>query len=181
MRRTLIAAALVALTMPARAEPGPIGQWLMEQPVSLWDWGMMRAKENAQRAADQIAGAAGRWASLVRYNWDTNQIEIGLSANDYRGDASHENCNEVRHSFVRALASSSLPHDASEEKIREWTYRSIDEWFSHEGFSGDDRDEKLAEKLARIIFVVVQLRDAENATQCRARITTLDAPSEPIE
>ena len=39
MRKSLIAAALIALAMPVRAEPGPIGTWLMEQPVTLWDWG----------------------------------------------------------------------------------------------------------------------------------------------
>ena len=42
MRKSLIAAAVIALAMPMRAEPGPIGTWLMEQPVTLWDWGWPR-------------------------------------------------------------------------------------------------------------------------------------------
>lgn len=182
MKRKLITAALVAgMAGSAGAEPGPIGQWLMDRPVSLWDWGMMRAKENAQRAADQVAGATGRWVSVVGYDWDTNEIEISLSADDYRDDATHANCNAVRHSFIRALAASDLPHNAREEEIREWTYRSIDNWFSHEGFEHKSRDELLAEKLARIIYVKVRLRNADNAIQCRARIAIFDAPSKPVE
>ena len=182
MKRTLITAALAAgMVGSAGAEPGPIGQWLMDRPVSLWDWGMMRAKKHAQRAADQVAGAAGRWLSVVWYDWDSNKIEIGLSADDYRDDPTHANCNVVRHSFIRALAALDFPQDTSEEEIREWTYRSIDNWFSHEGFEHKSRDELLAEKLARIIYVQVRLRNADNAIQCRARIAMFDAPSRPVE
>ena len=44
--KTLCAALVAALALgtPLRAEPGPIGEWLMDQPVSLWDMGMTRIR-----------------------------------------------------------------------------------------------------------------------------------------
>ena len=122
-----------------------------------------------------------RWLTGVRYDWDNNEISIHLRADDYRGDVSHANCNAVRRSFIRTLSALDLSHDASDEDIRTWTHWTISHWFSHDGFDRESRDEELAEKMARIIFVAVTLRDAGNAVGCRARITAFDARSRPVE
>ena len=122
-----------------------------------------------------------RWVTGVWYDWDDNEISIHLRADDYREDVLHANCNAVRRSFIRTLAALNLSHDASDEDIRKWTHGAIDRWFSHDGFVHEGRDEELAEKMARIIFVAVTLRNAGNAVRCGARISTFDAPSKPVE
>ena len=71
-RLLLLTMALIVLAMPVRAEPGPIGNWLMNEPVTLWDWGMMRMKEAAQEAADHATlndggqGGSGAWTKPLR-------------------------------------------------------------------------------------------------------------------
>ena len=54
-------------------------------------------------------------------------------------------------------------------------------WFSHNGFQRTNRDEELEEKLARIIYVKVTLRNADGGIECRERIMTFDAPSKPLD
>ena len=58
----------------------------------------------------------------------------------------------------------------------------IDGWFSHYGFVLKNRDEELAEKMSRIIFVKVGLLNKDEYKgefSCRDRIMTFDAPSKP--
>ena len=38
----VLAGVLNVLAMPSIAEPGPIGRWLMGEPLSLWDKGCLR-------------------------------------------------------------------------------------------------------------------------------------------
>ena len=108
MRLVLRAAgALLAAVMinPAVAEPDSTGRWLMDQPLTLWDMGMMRATDSAQSASERVEIETSKnplagpfaWAS---YDWNNNEIDITLSIFDYSGDITHEKCNE---SYVRKL------------------------------------------------------------------------------
>ena len=184
MRRlVLLMVALIALAMSARAEPGPIGQWLMRQPFTLWDIGMMRAGEAADEAAD-IANHLGITYGWVQYNWDNNEINIVVNIRPAveieQPPLTHDLCNDTRREVIGALSWAGM---WDEEFTREEMHRRIGEWFSHYGFQEGDRDEQLPEKLARIIFVAVTMfgkNDSDGIT-CRDRIMTFDAPSKPIE
>ena len=185
MRRiTLVAALLASFTSIVRAEPGPIGQWLMNQPVTLWDIGMMRAEE-AAKDAGHVADDLGTGLIWAQYNWDNNEIDISLHVIDALIPITHERCNQTRRSFIADIVGAVPFHLEREENlVHEILLGQIDSWFSHHGFQAGDRDEELAEKLARIIFVKVSLSkvDADGNTQaitCRERIMTFDAPSMP--
>ena len=97
----------------------------------------------------------------------------------FPGEVSHETCNETRRAFIGAL--SRLYVMSNEQAARKELHGVINRWFSHTGFQNLNHDEELAEKLARIIFVVVSLRgDDYSGIECRARIMTFNAPSEPL-
>ena len=170
---------VVTLALPSRAEPGPIGGWLMNEPLTLWDRGMMRAREEADRAGKRVARDAGKggWA-LTSYNWEDNEIEIRLIVIGFHGNVSHENCNIARRSFISELTGYSIQRDAA--LVRKYLPEQISAWFSHIGFQSKTRDKKLGEKMARIIFVRVILRGNEGAITCKERIVTFDAPSKPF-
>ena len=55
----VLAGVLNVLAMPSIAEPGPIGRWLMGEPLSLWDKGMFEANEAARRAATFVGSHRG--------------------------------------------------------------------------------------------------------------------------
>ncbi|MDE0433988.1 MAG: hypothetical protein OXH92_08250 [Bryobacterales bacterium] len=188
LRTIIAAAALAALAGVATAEPGPIGQWLMNQPVTLWDRGMDRALNAAKEAAKRT----GPWPPrTVReghayYDWNANEITLQMSVIGEVGAGTHERCNELRHRFVAALAYG-IPTASDGSVIslgakgKKWLTEKIDGWFSHHGYRERSRDGKLGEKLARIVFVEVLIRDAHlrKKFECRARIFESEAASKP--
>ena len=154
MRALLVAAALLGLVaMPAHTEPGPIGAWLMKEPLTLWDIGMIRAGDKAEKAGKSVGAHRGSasygWAD---YNWDNNEIDLEMSILGFTDTLSHENCNEIRRYFIMSMAPGSGSLNA-DETSKSLLYDNIGEWFSHRGFKKETRDDDLAEKLARIIFV----------------------------
>ena len=177
LRRAGAIAILCCLIIPARAEPGPVGKWLMSEPLTLWDYGMMNIERDAKQAAENIKKTGGRWIAWVRYSWDNNEIDITLFVVDFKGTITHETCNDTRRSFLAELLNAYGLY--SEEKAGELAHQAISWWFSHKGFESKSRDEKLEENLARIVFVAVRLRKDNSGITCRDRITPFDAPSKP--
>ena len=67
-----------------RAEPGPVGQWLMGEPASLFDIGMIRLRMEAntwERPYNfyntKMKEAYGHTPSYtVKYDWDENRIVV---------------------------------------------------------------------------------------------------------
>ena len=201
-RLLLLTMALIVLALPVRAEPGPIGNWLMNEPVTLFDWGMMRAENAADRAAefaqewridenwavdetwvpDRI-----QWDGRVSYSWDNNEIEIlvSLLGSGVSREEPHRSCNHARRMFLAIL--SGYYDMTNEESVRDALHAAINRWFSHSGFARLSRDEQLAEKLARIIFVSVRMwaptgDGAFSAIhECGARIMEFNAPSKPLD
>ena len=188
-RRLIVTVALMLLANSAHAEPGPIGQWLMNDPLTLWDHGMMRAENEADEAAKRVAKkldiqVMGAW---VYYSWDDNEITISMTVLNFPEKLSHANCNEVRRFFIAELIGLGPSWGSATEQgasIDYLMHYKIGDWFSHRGFQRGDRDEELSEKLARIIFVRVLLISGSNLLEsngffCRARIAKHDAPSQP--
>ncbi len=170
-------ALLFCLMTPARAEPGPVGKWLMNEPLTLWDHGMMSMDRDAEQAAEDIKKNDGRWIAWARYDWDNNEIEVTLDVAGLDGTATHDTCNDTRRAFLAKLLGA---YDLySEEKAGELAHKAIGWWFAHWGFQSNSRDEELEEKLARIVFVVVRLQALDGRITCRDRITVFDAPSKP--
>ena len=201
MLRTIIAAAALAamLTGAATAEPGPIGNWLMSQPVTLWDRGMDRADAAARRAAKAIKPLKrSNLSGAAFYDWDNNEIGLYLNVMWDRGPITHEQCNVLRRGFLAALV-----HDGPDEsdrramsaaaavggprlldepaRMKTLLTRLVSRWFSHHGYERRSRDKKLGEKLARIVFVEVYLQGAfdKGAIICKGRILEFEAASKP--
>ena len=186
--RVVVTATLISFATSARAEPGPIGQWLMSDPLTLWDYGMMRAENEADEAAKRVAEkldieVVGAWAN---YSWDDNEITISMTVRNFPGELSHAPCNAVRRFFVAELIGFGLSSRSAteEDELNFFLLSRVGSWFSHIGFQRGDRDEELSEKLARIIFVRVSLLGGSNLSEsdglyCRARIAERDAPSQP--
>ena len=61
---------------PLRAEPGPVGKWLMDEPTSLWDLGMLRL----EKIVDDWKGLKDSEKDTY-YDWNQNRIIIDLVEN----------------------------------------------------------------------------------------------------
>lgn len=201
--RTILAALAVMLAGEAGAEPGPIGRWLMSQPVTLWDRGMDRADAAAKRAERAVGNAArtpagAAWAAAppaahmvegdAYYDWNANEITLRMAVIGATGTITHERCNDWRRGFMQALAFGfvfSIEDDGSARSVaaaKELFTEKIDGWFSHSGYVMKDRDTKLGEKLAQIVFVEVAALDGKTGKrtfECRGRILEHTAASKP--
>lgn len=66
-------------TGAAWAEPGPVGRWLMNQPVSLFSLGLYKVEKDIERAAEQVKYSHARESLAsggARYEWDDNRIVL---------------------------------------------------------------------------------------------------------
>ena len=108
-----------------------------------------------------------------------DEIDLFFNVQGFRDDPTHEKCNELRRYFIGHVAAGA--HSMlDEEQSRARVQHTIDEWFSHYGYRDKQPDEKLAEKLARIVFVRVNLWGKGGTVTCRDRILSSDAPSKPL-
>ena len=117
-------------------------------------------------------------------SWDNNEIEIEVALSVYRlcNGAAYltTTCNETRRSFLAALLGAYGMY--SEKKAGELAHQAIGWWFASQRLRAQEsRDEKLEEKLARIVFVAVTAATShDGGITCRDRITTFHAPSKPL-
>ena len=172
--RIFIAAALaVMLVGPAKAEPGPLGNWLMSQPVTLWDRGMDRADDAARRAA-KFVGRDFRLdkdrqpTAYATYHWANNEIVLRMLVIGADGNPTHKRCNAFWRKFLFHLPAGQPSLAAA-----------VSHWFSHHGYRQQDRDDNLGEKLARIVFVEVQFYGTKEDIECRGRLLDAEAASKP--
>ena len=75
-----------------RAEPGPVGRYLMKEPISLFDLGMLKLEMLAsnwpnRQAIKEIKAQYGvQPVFIVYYNWDENRIYVQGHIHDFVGD-----------------------------------------------------------------------------------------------
>ncbi len=195
--RTIVLTTILIIVAPVvRSEPGPIGQWLMNEPLTLFDWGIYRINKEIQKTVNVVNRDFFKYDlekspndspvyGGVYYDWDNNEINIYLRIRDDKSKHSvyvptHDNCVFVREWLLYRLTptpSNAFETDLDNDKF--WIHFRVNNWFSNYGFSSKDRPENLGEKLARIIWVEVNLSDGKNSISCRERITELDAHSKP--
>jgi len=198
------AVAAVVLATAVAAEPGPVGNWLMKDSVSLLDWGLYQAQRDMDAAAQRLQnnnesnepvkeGDVSIWArpprfsANARYDWDDNEIVLSLAINvdpdDYSRLATHDECNRYRQNFLRQLG---IFHYEESVKVGLGPDWVVDRWFSHSGFKRGDRPEGLGKKLSRIVWVEVEIWGWSNQAgiagsfHCKGRIAESEAPSKPL-
>lgn len=195
MRKMFAAVLLASVALAdgdAKAAPGPIGQWLMDQPVTLWDRGMDAMDDEAKSLYDidsdewLVGGTVKLFLAGAHYHWDNNEIQIGTWFRGVEDEIfiDHNWCNYVRHRVIERVLGIATRSGMDEAAAEIWTDAAteiIADWFSHAGFQNTDRDKVLGAKMARIIFVQVGISaDFGSGIQCRDRIMSLDAPSKPL-
>lgn len=143
------------------AEPGPVGRWLIETPVSLLSFGIFRAEQQMQKAADAISNRLELQPEFVagsaNYNWKENRINLVLivgSASDTLPPNLLESiCSQAVASirtFGGVLNGSPILGEAS-------TYANL---FEPIGYSRKDAPEDLSQKLDHIIRIIVSINSS---------------------
>ena len=184
IRMLLLACTITTLATHSHAESERVSQWLMDQPVSRWDLGMMRVEQSAKRAVDRMKGemSSDSFGHVV-YSEEKDEIDIWVRIVDFWGDPTHEKCNEFRNTFLSFLGS--YNYGETEESKRRFVYQAIGWWFFPMGYLRAKRDDDFPEKLSQMIFVTMRVQQSMQIAKtppeitCRDRITVFEAPSQP--
>jgi hypothetical protein len=145
-----IAAIILTIAGPVRAEPGHIEKWLMSEPVSRWTHGMSQLQSDVYgwKGKHPLAGM-GRGAN---YNWWENRITIVVY---------------TREPFTRAKCASILKQIrksggvANGRPIYGMENSTYAANFSDRGFSSKKEPKNYLKHLDRIIVVQAQMASIE--------------------
>jgi len=168
----LAVASFFAFVPSAKADPSPGIQWLMNEPATLFDWGMLSLYEGAKalpKFMEQRALTERRdyiVALKPIYDFEKNEIIIPFSLMHVEPEyLTHKNCIEatrkIKKWFFVSSGISTWRYDAQdEERIAGQVMSS---YFSHWDFVQRDRPTDLGAELARnTVFRVTYLRRLRN-------------------
>lgn len=100
-----VAGALVTIFRPAvQAQPSPSVRYLMNEPVSMLEWGTFKLEESLRRFtfADLDLNAPGHYAH-VEYDWDKNQLKIAFTVYPRSSNISKSTPQGVCGSVIRRI------------------------------------------------------------------------------
>ncbi len=153
-RVMLLAIVLVMFGKTASAAPGVIGSWLIKQPASLWDVGMLNLSGRAHFAAlelNRLLNVDG----VVRtsYSWNDDKISVLYFAP--LKTSTLGTCNELRKKFITRFIGL-IDHT----KLDETAENFMENVFSHAGFKTKEAPLYIGVNMARITNVKVVVPSA---------------------
>ncbi len=157
--RTTLATTALALTLTsaapsARTEPtGETVRWLMTEPVTLMDLGLIRLREDLRAAAEELVhlGFTPRTPRVGTYfEWQTQRVVAYVSYSEPYAAPSEGTCREVFSRVVRHL-SAKAPGGQGEPG---WYLETL---FAHEGPGNLGRPKKMREELLDTVHFEVKI------------------------
>jgi hypothetical protein len=161
MKRIKLAAAtlvmFVGFCFQARAEPGPVVEYLMGTPVSLFSFGMYRLTEdvrllNSQHPAFFTAG----------YDWDANRIIVSAFSVNRDFAATKENCS----SLINAMRTNGLINVETGQPFEGFKNSRYGDLFDPIGFARKDAPAQHLDKIDEIIELKAIIRKDDSHISC---------------
>ena len=148
MKRIVVFTRAVLLLFPllAVAEPTPAIEYLMREPVTLFDLGMLKLD---QALVDLNVQGVGRMSTIIAYDWDKNRIKIGAATLFNKGrttQAAKKGCTEALEKVK-----SRLGINPSTGKPLLPNLLLVSDFFSHSGFGKRGEPKNLARELHSIV------------------------------
>ena len=143
-----------------RAESGPVGRYLMNEPISLFELGMLKLETSALRwvtqgELDEMEAeyeARGVFFS-VRYDWDENRIYVQGHIIEFEGDTATQKllCNKL----IKLISDMAGVDPKTGEVFSELTggYSLFAGEFAHMGYSTQTEPEDYRTRLDKIFVI----------------------------
>ena len=145
MKRVLLFAILFATTTTGNTEPTPAVRYLMNEPVTLFDLGMLRL--------EQLFGSF-TVPVHVTYQWKENRIAIDVFL---PSNMETKSVQKVRCKKVITGIKNILMVNAQTGKPFSFSHSLLPELFSHVGFTSTDKPKNVAAELDTITEVSVRV------------------------
>jgi hypothetical protein len=161
MKVSLFAALLLSLASLSGAEPSPSVQYLMNEPVTLFDWGIVRLHEYLEEYTTHYLQTA--WVqdiyATVSYDSRRNIILLSIVATrqarktDESPESIHMSSKDICRGVTRTLRKEFLTDRDRSVRRSLGIYR----FFGHVGFRGKDEPLDAFEEIERITVIKVSV------------------------
>jgi hypothetical protein len=166
-------------TNTTRAEPGPVVNWLMNEPISLFDLGMHRLsnavrywqKKVTEEKPDYWVQEFGGLPNYsVAYDWDLNRIFIRAQVGTIHDNAKEACRNLVTDALMQAYIGPDILGDFEMfAPGSEGGYSRFASFFSHYAYRTGSEPEEYRSRLDNIIILeatVTDLRSGADPVKC---------------
>lgn len=163
--RSLLALTLLTLSaLSASAEPTPAVRWLMNEPASLFDIGMMRLREvnklswtpaflaEITKRNLNLTHYERSWLGGAVYSWDDNIISIDVSL---LGAPTEVLCSTALGIYKDVIS-------PNRESSRELAVLFLTHFFDHINYNSARRPKDLHENLANVLIFSVGISDSRD-------------------
>lgn len=160
------------LASPLWAEPSPVVDYLMHEPVSMLDRGLEKIEEDLYRNRGVLTKNDGDLFDpepiiRVDYAWEENRIQIFLKltlTGNIKKTSQRMTAIQQHVEFVTAYLRGGL------------TMRPYDAFFRHKGYRSKESPENLVDKLVEITDIHIMVRDHQQniLSRCRAPLSGKD-------
>ena len=164
MRKRLYWAVLVLSVLgfsSAHAEPDPAVQWLIDEPSSLFDIGMIQLDSFVKRRL------ASEGHAFAIYDWNTNRISITVTKEIKNPDELKETC-KLFMGYLRAIGG------VYNGKTKNNSGSAFSIIFSHIGYQSSNQPKGLWVKLDNIIDLTVEVSAKGKTVVCAGPLLSGD-------
>lgn len=152
-----------------RAEPGPVVQWLIKQPMSLFDWGLYKTDKKMADLRQAQVYSADFFHGTVDYDWDANRIRLQVS---FVGKGTDAEC--VEHiKLAKAVFLNYTWNERDHAKVAPEVFSAL---FSHEGYKSKNEPADMGQQLVNmsLLEATIYVRSETGGTSFapRARCST---------
>ena len=149
---------LVVIQVEVMAEPTPAVQYLMNEPVSMLDWGLYRMEEKIKKYFDfpDFPKGGNPWVFEFNYNWDSNRIMISVGIVRELDSPAKDQCRNVI-SAIRGYALGNFWEGVKGDPQKNGSF--LAKCFSHSGYTKTDIPEGLLKEIDQIIEIQVAVLD----------------------
>ena len=164
LSRLVVIACLGLTAGRLNAEPTPTVQYLMREPLSMFDFGIYRLQRKLDR---DTAGSKFIGRVMVDYEWDRNRIVISVSSPSGSGPNRLEETKNICTKAIQVIRQSFRLHAATAKPVLNLRpHSALVESFLHFGYKPNQEPEDLGKQLDIITLIEVTslMRDDEGNT-----------------
>ena len=141
------------ISYSVNAEPSPKVRYLMNESMSMWDWGFYRIREDL---SDLKLPNNKAMYTDVEYDWKSDRIKIFASAKNMLPAKDAAEAKEwCKHSIQVVRVSLGQIRFGD---INSSLYNFYERYFSHEGYRDKNEPEELADELGSIVYIDAAFR-----------------------
>ena len=168
----MIVCLLAAFVPQAQAEPNESANFLINDSVSLLDFGIYKLENEIKGFRNDLTiRFQPPHSSFVDYDWDENKIVIVLSYGDPGNPPIKEIKSEIK--VVVAALKKKFGVGPTGEPFQKGGFSSIGDYFSHRGYTKKNMPQNLRREIDNLveIKIIFYVQNYSRYFECRNRLT----------